>query len=236
MLIEFLGLPGAGKSTLIRALVPALRAQGMSARRADKLAGLPSVERNAPRYLERGADRTTLYRITRFRREHRGLMKHIEHKLALGQADEFLFSLTAGLYQACREYGDTIGAALLDEGFVHRGVSAHLDRDDALFERYVAMIPAPDLLVHLCPPVDTAFERAVSRRAHKGEAEKVISKLGGLPVFERRDALIRLGTAGIRARGEAVVEVDSRRPLNDCVAELCAAVAAQAQPWAGAAE
>lgn len=236
MLIEFLGLPGSGKSTLIRALVPALRAQGMSARRADKLAGLPSIERDAPRYLERGPDRTTLYRITRFRREHRGLMKHIEHKLALGQADEFLFSLTAGLYQACREYGDTVGAALLDEGFVHRGVSAHLDRDDALFERYIGMIPAPDLLVHLCPPIDTAFERAVSRRAHKGEAEKVISKLGGRPVFQRRDALIRLGAAGIRARGGAVIDVDTSQPLRDCVEDLRVAFAAQQQSWAGAAE
>lgn len=220
MLVELLGLPGSGKSTLIRALVPRLRAQNVSVRRAEKLAGLPCHDRHAPRYVQRGADRTALYRATQFRRQHRGLMKHVEHKLALSPSDEFLFTLTTALYQACREYTGTFGIALLDEGFVHRGVSAHLECEDAAFQRYMEMIPVPDLAIHLCPPVQTAFERAVSRRAHKGEAHKVTSKLGDRDMFERRDALLRIGARHIHERGTAVIEVDTRDSLDACLTAL----------------
>lgn len=224
MLVEFLGLPGSGKSTLIRALVPALRAKGVGARRADKLAGLPSNERDAPRYLGRGLDRTTLYRTTRFRREHRGLMKHVEHKLALSQADEFLFTLTTGLYQVCREYGDTIGPALLDEGFVHRGVSAHLDREDALFQRYMGLIPVPEVVIRLTPPVEVALSRAVARRAHKAEAQQVHAKLGDERVFARRSELFDIATECLRGRGVTVLEIDTQQDQQACVMQASEAV------------
>jgi len=222
MLVEFLGLPGSGKSTLIRALIPALRAQGVAARRADKLAGLPSIERDAPRYLGRGPDRTTLYRTTRFRREHRGLMKHVEHKLSLSQTEEFLFTLTTGLYQTAREYGSEIGPALLDEGFVHRGVSAHLECEDALFQRYLGLIPVPELVVHLTLPVEAALSRAVARRAHKADAQQVHTKLGDRAVFARRDALFQMGVARLRERGATVFDVATEQSLDACVAQLTA--------------
>jgi len=113
---------------------------------------------------------------------------------------------------------------------VHRGVSAHLCQDDAVFLRYLGMIPVPDLVIHLCPPVDTAFERAVSRRSHKGDAQKVTSKLGDRAIFERREALLRQGICHIRARGTEVIEVDTSVSLGDCVEALLPVLASAASP------
>ncbi|MEM7472086.1 MAG: hypothetical protein AAF340_12105 [Pseudomonadota bacterium] len=221
MLIELLGLPGSGKSTLIKALVPALRKAGLSARRADKLAGLESTDPAAPRYLKRGADRTTLYRTLAFRRDHPALMDHVERTLDLSASDTFLFSWTSNLYAASREHAHIVDVAFLDEGFAHRGVSAHLDADDALYHDYLSLIPLPDLILHLCPPPRMAFRRAIHRRADKSFSKrKVQAKLGDRFVFRTRHRLIETGLDALKARGAQVIDVNTAAEIEACVADV----------------
>lgn len=219
MRVECVGLPGAGKSTLIRRLGSALRKRGFNIKRPDQIAEEPCNSADAPRYLNRGPDRTALFRLTQFRQRHRGLMKYVEHRLNLTTSEEFLFSLTICYHQACQEHRGSFDFSFMDEGFVHRGLAAHIDRAEAQFARYLEIIPAPDALLTLVPPVELAFERAIDRRVHKDAADKVMEKLGDLSVFQHRRVLQDLAGAAMAARGVPVLRIDSSKPLDVCVAK-----------------
>lgn len=225
MLVEVLGLPGSGKSTLIKHLVPHMRGLGLRTRRADKVVGLPCTAPDAPRYLKRGADRIMLYRTLCFRRAHPDLMAHIEGKLDLSASDEFLFSLTTGQYQAYQEHAADLDMVFLDEGFAHRGVSAHLQADDALFSDYMGLIPIPDLIIHLCPPPRMAFRRAIHRRSDRSFSKrKVTAKLGDQFVFRRRHRLLESGLLTLRARGARIIDVNTALDVEACLEALTPAL------------
>ncbi|MEM6408260.1 MAG: hypothetical protein AAF700_07550 [Pseudomonadota bacterium] len=217
MLIELIGVPGSGKSTVLRALLPALRAQRVQAHRADRLIALESTDPNAPRYLKRGPDRLALYRSLQFRRSHPALLMHIEQDLAPGPADAFLFSWTTNLFQAAREHGPKDGFTFLDEGLVHRGASFHQTAEPQLFEHYLSLIPLPDVVVNLCPPPRLAYQRAVARRAHKTlPRAKVEAKFGDKLAFRERHRFIERGLDHLRGRGAVIWDIDTSEPLSSC--------------------
>ncbi|MEM9582794.1 MAG: hypothetical protein AAGA08_06735 [Pseudomonadota bacterium] len=221
MLVEVLGLPGSGKTTLIKKVLPQLRALGLPARRADKIVGLPCETPDAPRYLRRSPDRTALYRAQAFRNAYPALMSHVEKRLDLDLTDGFLFSLTGSHYQGCFEYADRFDFIFLDEGFGHRGVSAHLGQDDAMFAQYLELIPVPDLVIHLCPPPRVAFRRAINRHASPDRPKReVTGRLGDEAVFRKRHQMLQTSVTALQARGAEVLAINSADALDDCTAAL----------------
>ncbi len=230
MLVELLGLPGAGKSTLLRALLPHLRGQGVKVCSAEKLEDTACADADAPRYLTSHPGRTMLYRATAFRAAHPDLLRHIETKLDMDHRQQFLFSYTTTLFQAAHEHRHKYAATFLDEGFMHRGTFAHLDADDALYARYLDLIPLPDLILNLCPPPRTAFRRAIHRRKAKpATRKKVFAKLGDQTVFRRRHRLIEMGLDALKARGAPVLDVDTSQELEACIEAVSPAILDHAQ-------
>ncbi len=217
MLIEVLGLPGSGKTTLIKQVLPQLRSLGRRSRRADKLAGLPCEAPEALRYLSRSPDRAALYRAQAFRQAYPALMDHIERRLTSDLTEQFLFTLIGSHYQAYTEHADNFDFVFLDEGFAHRGVSAHLDQEDAVFADFMKLVPVPDLVIHLSPPPRVAFRRAISR--HEGQEEtkvRVTEKLGNHAVFRHRQRLLEASLDILSKRGAKVVSFNTADPMEVC--------------------
>jgi thymidylate kinase len=218
MLVEILGLPGAGKSTLVRELLPSLRKNGLKSRHGHKVVGLSSRDPAAPRFLRDQPDRLALFRAETFRQENAKLVKHMERKVGQSLTDQFLFSLTSSYYQTYLEYAEDFPFIFLDEGFIHRGVVAHCNgKETSIFADFLKLIPAPDAIVHVKLSADLAFERAVERRSDKPSSKaRVIAKLGDLSDFRTRAKMLEQGTDAMVARGAALIEIDATTPPEAC--------------------
>ncbi len=72
---------------------------------------------------------------------------------------------------------------LLDEGLCHRVVQLFSSADEVPDERmvseYVSSVPLPDVLVHVVAPVDVAFERVLERGVWERLADEEPSRLRG---------------------------------------------------------
>jgi thymidylate kinase len=169
--VEFCGLPGAGKSTIARALVASLR-----------LEGVPTTEVMAP-------IGPTAPRAVRMRRKStviaRGVMSRggleIATNLGLrsGQAAvRDRFARPANLLvvrDAVRRARARAGVHVLDQGPVQEWWSAALRADDARVLRWAAADPAPsaDLVVRVDAPLDVLAARLARRNARQSRLEAV---------------------------------------------------------------
>lgn len=226
MLVEIIGLPGAGKTSLGRGIARRLRARRLQVATSKTLGTLESNDPNVPRYVSNHKDRTLLYRAACFKREFAPLLKHLETRAQQDLTQEFLFSLTAARYQAHLEHKDHFDLALLDEGFVHRGANAHLECSDPLaFEEYLQLIPRPDILIYLRVGARMAQRRAIARRSDVSNGrKKVIDKLGDLETYAMRRVLLETAMGVQKKRGAEIVEIDGRNSLKDCVTEAAGAL------------
>ena len=86
MFVEVLGLPGSGKSSLIRNLMPGLRRDGVRVRTVKNLATLPALDQALPRYISSQPDRLMLYRAVQFRSANGALMRHVDDRPAVRDA------------------------------------------------------------------------------------------------------------------------------------------------------
>ena len=226
MFAEVLGLPGAGKSSLIRQLVPRLRRNGVKVRTVKNMATLPPLGDELPRYITGQQDRTLLYRAMRFREAHPELMTHLETRVDISLSDKFLYALTTGYHVAYQEYHNKIDLALIDEGFLHRGADAHVDQTDPLvFQDYLDLIPVADVVLYVKTGARMALRRAIGRRSEKRASKtRVVAKFGGVETFDARRTLLEAAVHSHKARGAAIIEIDARQSLENCVEEACAAL------------
>lgn len=169
--VEFCGLPGAGKSTIARALVASLR-----------LRGIPTTEVMAP--IGPAAPRGT-----RIRRKSVvmaravaspggvGIVAHLA--LRSGQADaRDRVARPANLLvvrDAVRRARSQDGVHVLDQGPVQEWWSAALRADDARVLAWAAADRAPgaDLIVRVDAPVEVLAARLARRAARQSRLEAV---------------------------------------------------------------
>lgn len=243
MIIEFIGTPGAGKTTLTPTVVDVLRERGVCARSVVQ-AARPYAERTrlgrlAVRLAPDALRPPLLWQVflccsllarLRFFARHRRLVGQVLRSQrrrpaaanARGRRVLHWFFHLAGRYEflAARVRPDE--ALVLDEGFVHRVVqlfASDVETPDAAHLRsYVDLLPRPDLLVVPQAPPEICRQRVGSRGVwghfrHKSPAE--IDRY-----IANADLVVGMTVDYIKHKGWAVLEVDNGSDGRAAAAEL----------------
>lgn len=186
MIIEFISTPGAGKTTMMRAAVQSLNARGYHAWAAND-AARPVAARTLPgraiAALPPRLQRPLLWQLfyatawmerARFNARHRELVRGVQvyqRRRPLAAADRHhvmrWFNHHTGVYEFMRRRAGPTDVILFDEGFTHRVVQLFASERDApqvaAVGAYVALLPRPDLLIHVAAPLDVCLARVRAR-------------------------------------------------------------------------
>ena len=187
MIIEFIGTPGAGKTTLMNPAVACLAAQGYRAwtvvdaarpLAARTLLGR-AIIRLAPARWHRPLLWQLFYAATRLERvrflaRHPRLMGRVwnfQRRRPLSAADRRhvrrWFNHQTGVYEFMRRRLEPADAVLFDEGFIHRVVQLFASEkeipDPVEVRAYVDLLPRPDLLIYPTAPLDICRRRVTAR-------------------------------------------------------------------------
>jgi thymidylate kinase len=243
VVIEFVGIPGCGKTTLARHLVAGLRAAGVSActmtgagraRAARTPLGTRLCAVAPPRWHRAllwqayvGAGR--VHAIS-FAREHRRLLGHVlatqrgrrlPRRLRAHVLRWWLVHAGRRSFLAATAVPDDV--LVVDDGFLHRAVTLHAGPSQApvpeVVRQYVDLVPVPDLTVVVAADPETCAERIGRRGAWRhrplGEAEL-------RSFLANASRAVEHAVARARAAGWDVVEVDNHAQADvaDTAAEL----------------
>lgn len=208
MIVEFAGLPGAGKSTLRDGLAADLRAEGVpvTARhvvRPTRAGRVGAAERAAGRALALASrPRVAAVAGRTFLTSGRPARERL-----------FAARLLAVTLDNDRCLRDHRGWVLVDEGFVQRGLLLMAGErrpvPDERVRAYATVVPVPDVVVHLRLDPDRVQERLRSRP--RGLAPR-FARLGEADLRAAlADAARVLGLVvhGVEARGSRVIGVDA---------------------------
>jgi hypothetical protein len=171
LVIEFLGTPGAGKTTMAGIVVGLLRDAGVDAAspvdaaRASVAHTPPGhvITRLAPRSLRRpllwelfyaassidavrsARERSDLLRLVRDRQRRRPIPPRLRRHVS------YWFLQLCGRDRLLRRRGRPGSVLVMDDGFVHRAVTLHASHlehpEPSAVAAYLALIPPPDLVV-----------------------------------------------------------------------------------------
>jgi thymidylate kinase len=232
MIVEFIGAPGAGKTTLMPNVIETLQERGIRAFTVVD-AARPFAERTllgktvfqfTPRSLRRPLlwqlfyRLSTLYRLKFFVKYPR-LIYHVlstqRHRPKSADIRErrvlYWFFRTVGYYEFLKAQARPNEALILDEGFVHRVVQLYASGVEApnptQILAYVDLLPKPDLVIFTQAPPEVCEKRIYSRGLwerfrHKDPAE--ISRF-----VANACQIVNLTVDHIRNAGWVVVEVDN---------------------------
>lgn len=230
MIIEFIGTPGAGKTTLMRAAAESLGARGYHAWAAND-AARPVAARTVPgravAALPSRWQRPLLWQLfyatarlerVRFYFRHRELVRRVradQRRRPLAAADRRhvvgWFNHQTGVYEFMRRRTGAADAVLFDEGFIHRAVQLFASERDApqpaAVAAYVTLLPRPDLLIYVAAPLDVCRRRVLARGLWARFAAK--SPADTDRYLAAAEQAVVLAVAHARQLGWMVVEVDN---------------------------
>jgi thymidylate kinase len=197
MIIEFVGVPGSGKSTLfyqtqqfltesnhpvvvLRDASRLFASRGRFGRLISRVAPLPVRDRTTwSAYARlRGLERF------RFQRQHPGLVQHVIAVQSQRPAEARVrqrgllsyFNRLVQNYTLVTRLLRPGEVLLMDEGFVHRVVQFYVSDVEQpnldSMRAYLARIPRSDLVVHVTAPLDTCLSRVYQRGLWEHFADK----------------------------------------------------------------
>jgi Ser/Thr protein kinase RdoA (MazF antagonist)/thymidylate kinase len=198
VVIELVGAPGAGKTTVLGAVQAGCAADGLHAATivdaARTVAARTPIGKVAVRALPPRLRAKALWALflaqrrisaAGFARRHRALIRSVRasqrERPAGAEADErrvlHWYIRMAGATTSWRRHAHDDEALIVDEGFAHRAVQLFTSvveaPDAARIAAYVELIPRPDLLIHIRAPAEVCERRVLAR--------------GVWPRFEGRD-------------------------------------------------
>jgi thymidylate kinase len=232
VIVEMLGAPGAGKTTMVAAVEEGCRAAGRTPftieHAARCFADRTVLGRLAipllPHRFERRAQ-WAVYRLAsgwhtlRFAVVHHGLTRYLlaSQRGRPSAADAkrrrvvYWYLRMMGSYGFLRSKAAPDEVVVIDEGFVHRAVQVHASAVESptasQIARYVAVLPRPALVVHVDASSATCWRRVQARGAwdrlsHRSPAE--IERF-----VEHAHETVALLRAELDRQGWRVLEVDN---------------------------
>lgn len=254
MLIEFVGPPGAGKTSLCRALVRTGRFIHL---REAAYAGL---RREARRRNSASYSLLPSYRLARILKIDKLLRAHlrdpvfrracVEHGSLVARLWETVVNFEAPVTtrflllqtfaeRICDDYllrrSDIARPVLADEYFCHRifvlfALRSWTYKQENIYD-YADIIPLPDVLVSVEASPETCVNR--KKRLYSGRTvpprlpEDDLSEEERIGAFERLSCVTRIFCAYIEGKGTRIVTVrNDGQPLRDALAKLETALAA----------
>lgn len=231
MILEFVGLPGCGKTTLAKSVKALGKRSGLEIILPYNSSLEEHVEKPVPRYVKRSDRRRLLYNSIRFRERFRDLNRFVEDKFRDDFEDgstsmQFLYVLNGVIYQNALALD---GIYLFDESFLHRGTAFVQNEVD--LATYLSLIPPADLTVHLKLEPEAAFERSIARREAKAGKfnvrEKMHHKFGEAGEARPLENLQRrqlYAVDALRQRNCAVLDLDATIPTGLLAQEVVEAI------------
>lgn len=225
MFVEIVGLPGCGKTTLIRAAKRPLKKAGFKFASGNKVAdeqAAKQIEKN--RFLKRYKPRAWIYGATKFAHESPDVFDTLL-KNARGDFNQSLWLMDFFTHIYFAQQADLSDTYMfLDEGFVHRGAAAFFKNKTITgFKRYLDMIPVSDLIILIDIPTDMAIERCQNRNAGVPEAYNSSEKEDVKAKFTLLDKRLKFGAAHQEKAGAHVIRIDGSTSVKTCRDQLCAA-------------
>lgn len=242
LVIELVGAPGAGKTTLATALVGLLREQGLEAASViDAARGHAArtgigrvIRRLAPRRLRRPLLWWLFYGLgllhaVAFAREHRRLVRHVLSTQArrplrprLKAHILFWFFQLGGRTRFLATTARPGEVLVLDDGFLHRAVHLNADPrtdpDPRSVHLYVDLLPRPDLVVAVVAPPSVCDRRVRDRGVWRHSRHLTSAELSRYLAGARQVTDLVLDRA--RGGGATVVEIRNDEPLDRVLSTL----------------
>ena len=248
IVIELIGTPGSGKTTLSRALVKILREEGIRAATIVE-AARPRVRRSilgrwvawiAPGrvgnallwwlFYVSGSIQAAAFAIEDPRLAEQVARSQRRRPISPRMRRHILFWWVqlAGRYRFLTRGTQEHGALVIDDGFIHRSVALHAshleDPDPSAVDAYIDLLPPPDLVIR---PV--AGPAVCERRVHDRGVWTHSRSLGREEIarsLRNAEHAVDLAVHRARMRGWNVVEIDNgERDLELVELDLRAAAA-----------
>jgi len=222
MMIEFVGLPGCGKTTLTASLERRLVASGFRVQGLRNATKALMAERQASiGFVRHRPERISLYGLCLFAQTAPELHDWVV-RTSHGEFTTLIWNMEAmsqlGIVAAL---GPSDLAVLNDEGFLQRLASNFISNpDDPKLPEIISLVPRDILTVAIGLSPERAFERARTRRKgiplilRSADDEQV---LDGFKLFDR--ALTR-AIASRKAQGSVVLEIDGNLHPDQLVMQV----------------
>lgn len=231
MIVEFIGVPGAGKTTLmpiVSAYFKEQRYQAYSVLEAAR----PFAARTLPGRIIRRSVRGKLERLLlwqlfyalsythrlSFYRQHQDLMKSVlayQKERPLSKTDrahvQHWFLHQTGSYQFLKTYGQAGDVLIFDEGFIHRVVQLFASESErpnlVRVAEYLDKTPKPDLVIYPNVPCEVCEKRVYERGIWDRFMAKTQEEINRY--FNNAHTIVTFAVEQIKAKGWNVIEINN---------------------------
>jgi thymidylate kinase len=234
MIIEFIGAPGAGKTTLMPSVIGFFQERGIDTFTVVE-AARPFAQRTVigkvikaltPPSLRRPLLWQLFYRFSvlrrrQFRQKYPQLMEFLwasqANRPAAADVQQrkvlYWFDHLTGYYTFLQAFARPNEALVLDEGFVHRVVqlfSSSVEQPDREeIATYLDLVPQPDLVIFAQAPRDVCEQRIYTRGLWERARQKDAAEISQF--VANAHLAVNLAAEHMRQKGWAMIAVDNGR-------------------------
>lgn len=232
MIIEFIGTPGAGKTTLVPTVIDTLQMRGIRAYTVVEAARVYAQRtylwKVCGRFVPESLQRPILWRIfyycsviyrLKFVLCHLKLIRHVikSQKGRPQSADIksrkilYWYFRMVGYYEFLKAYIQPDEALIFDEGFVHRVVQLNTsgveEPNPEQILTYVDLLPQPDQVIFIQAPYDVCENRIYQRGLWDRFRHKDTAEISNF--VANAWLIVNLAAKHIKDKGWAIVEIDN---------------------------
>ena len=214
MLVELLGLPGSGKSTLVKTLLE---------KSSDHAINIETLNQRAERvlqhhkrkrgYIRRKRGRGWFFATFEFAHCYPEIFRIVFENAILQQDRNLDFFDLLAQYHFSKQATDAVGPALSDEGFLHRGSAIFLYPNTySNIDTYLKHVPCFDTVIHIGCSIDLAIERCKSRPKGLPKRYRSFSEQELSQCYQKLERLHQTCLGHHKDRGGNIIRVDGQKP------------------------